>query len=346
MNNYWHNFRNIGLNINKVTSDHFYSPEMQNAATSLNKSIEPCITEIQRSASALKQLTQVCIQDVEQAENIWLSKPKIAAVPTSEIWEQIGELTGLRIKLALLGEKLKKETITEVNQLWQAQAKNLRNSYFWDERKKIFKNSLNFFEKDTLFKQLNKSIDSYSNELYSILKEALKNVSNDIESLEISGIQKCVEQFDIKTKSILLNNLQTSNKQLISSFVNAISPPNYFAKGFQETLNIPIETLVQKSMMGVSFEQFEECIYEVLTTIEKNLQAAIDNRINLAIKLVEESVLFCNTFLDKQTRYRQETPEQREAEKAWIDQQRRQLAQVQQGTETILEAGSFADSLS
>lgn len=50
----------------------------------------------------------------------------------------------------------------------------------------------------------------------------------------------------------------------------------------------------------------------------------------------EDAIAFYNDFLERQERYQQETPEQREAEKAWIDQQRQQLEQVQRGIEAIL----------
>jgi DNA-binding protein H-NS len=45
---------------------------------------------------------------------------------------------------------------------------------------------------------------------------------------------------------------------------------------------------------------------------------------------------FYNELLEKQERYQQETPEQREAEKAWIEQQHQQIQQVRQGIEAIL----------
>jgi hypothetical protein len=53
---------------------------------------------------------------------------------------------------------------------------------------------------------------------------------------------------------------------------------------------------------------------------------------------IEQAIAFYNDFLERQERYQQETPEQRQAEKAWIDQQRRELEQVQHGIEAILNA--------
>ena len=58
----------------------------------------------------------------------------------------------------------------------------------------------------------------------------------------------------------------------------------------------------------------------------------------LVNQALEEAIAFYNDFLERQERYQQETLEQREAEKAWIDQQRRELEQVQHGIEAILNA--------
>lgn len=50
----------------------------------------------------------------------------------------------------------------------------------------------------------------------------------------------------------------------------------------------------------------------------------------------EQAIAFYNYFLERQNRYQQETPETRQAEKAWIDQQRQQLVQVKNGLKVIL----------
>lgn len=55
-----------------------------------------------------------------------------------------------------------------------------------------------------------------------------------------------------------------------------------------------------------------------------------------ALAASEQAIAFYNYFLERQNRYQQETPAQRQAEKAWIDQQRQQLVQVKNGIEAIL----------
>jgi len=71
----------------------------------------------------------------------------------------------------------------------------------------------------------------------------------------------------------------------------------------------------------------------VFSRISSRLNLGI---LNLATKAITKAIAFYNYFLERQERYQQETAEQREAEKAWIDQQRRELERVQQGIEAIL----------
>jgi CRISPR/Cas system-associated endonuclease Cas1 len=78
--------------------------------------------------------------------------------------------------------------------------------------------------------------------------------------------------------------------------------------------------------------------YKVSSKIDKFITAIFDDRLELATKAIAQAIAFYNYFLERQERYQQETPEQREAEKAWIDQQRQELARVQNGIEAILSA--------
>ena len=55
----------------------------------------------------------------------------------------------------------------------------------------------------------------------------------------------------------------------------------------------------------------------------------IDELFKLVIQQIEQAIAFYNNFLELQTRHRQETPEQRQAEKAWIEQQKLALMGLQ-----------------
>jgi hypothetical protein len=78
--------------------------------------------------------------------------------------------------------------------------------------------------------------------------------------------------------------------------------------------------------------------------IGNTITSSFKEPLELVTEALEQAIAFYNYFLKRQERYQQETPEQREAEKAWINQQRQQLEQVQHGIEAILNA-SWYDAL-
>ena len=89
----------------------------------------------------------------------------------------------------------------------------------------------------------------------------------------------------------------------------------------------------------ISRNQVSKFKDDVIAKLEKIIISVLDERLELATKAIAQAIAFYNDFLEQQERYQQETLEQREAEKAWIYQQRQELAQMQDGILVILNAG-------
>lgn len=113
--------------------------------------------------------------------------------------------------------------------------------------------------------------------------------------------------------------------------------PNYLI-GFKSAVKPDLKALVDKGWGDIYWGEFVEFKENIYAKIEKFITAIFDDRVKLATEALEQAIAFYNDFLERQERYQQETPEQREAEKAWIDRQRQQLQQVQDGIEAILNA--------
>jgi oligoendopeptidase F len=79
--------------------------------------------------------------------------------------------------------------------------------------------------------------------------------------------------------------------------------------------------------------------FENITQSVEQLLKYEHNSLEIKQEAMAKAIAFYNDFLEQQERYQQETPEQREAEKVWIYQQRQELAQMQDGIEVILNAG-------
>lgn len=111
-------------------------------------------------------------------------------------------------------------------------------------------------------------------------------------------------------------------------------------QGFMNTVSPKLEALVNQGWGDIYWEQVIKFNNEVSAIIEHIITSIFEDRVKLAIQSLELAIAFYNDFLEQQERYQQETSQQREAEKAWIDQQRRELARVQNGIEVILSQGA------
>ena len=117
----------------------------------------------------------------------------------------------------------------------------------------------------------------------------------------------------------------------------------------ENNLNNPIEHLpeyhlrlkflVEQGWGDINWDDVVKFKDTVSVEIENFITAIFDDRIKFATETMANAIAFYNDFLEQQERYQQETLEQREAEKAWIYQQRQELAQMQDGILVILNAG-------
>ncbi len=86
-----------------------------------------------------------------------------------------------------------------------------------------------------------------------------------------------------------------------------------------------------------TFENITQSVERLLKDEHNSLE--IKQSATSLRQAVQKEIAFYNDVLEQQERYQQETPEQREAKKAWIEQQRQELARIQGGIEVIFNAG-------
>lgn len=338
MNEYEY-FQNITNSIEQLLSEESQSLEIQLAARNLRKSVRPCLEEIRRCASKLKHLNQDCFKGLDMAEDVWNSKPRIAEAPKADIWEHLGEIAGLGIRIRQLGEKYRIKLIEKFTEDWEAQCTKFRKKWFaWDEKKLQFKKNPNigFFEKDAmikefleLYREANYFVLNLSANVNFIYREEI--IYREIISMTLSIITDCINRLDRKNKDKFLAKIAEIS-QMIRKSDNI-----YYVNKFQGDIKKTIDNIeLQSSMFGISLDNFDKFCETVLDVIKGLVIAIFDEKLQIALATIEEVISFYNDFLEKQARYQQETPDQREAEKAWIDTNRQQLEQVQKGLEAIL----------
>jgi hypothetical protein len=100
---------------------------------------------------------------------------------------------------------------------------------------------------------------------------------------------------------------------------------------------IPILTSWQKRFGTISWNEVADFQKEILKHTQQRVKSILDDRLEFAIKTIEESIDFYNVFLKLQNKYQQETPEKRLIEKAWIDNQYQLLSEIQEEILKIIE---------
>ncbi|MBW4503199.1 MAG: hypothetical protein KME57_27450 [Scytonema hyalinum WJT4-NPBG1] len=339
MNEYLMAFQRISESVEPVLKDEHNSLEIKQAVTTVKQSVEPCLRELKHSATKLKSLIQVSFKDLYQAEDVWNSKQRIAEIPTLEIWEQIGELSARTSRLRRLGSQCKSEAIKKVKYSWYEIEKTLTCNCFHDA-KNNFKSSLNIFEKDNFIKEFRSELQFPIKAVKQTLIESLELIIYKELEVHIPFIQKCISQLDKKEERELATKLNSITESIVTLVDEAWNPRldklSVNVKGLVDSVTNAADTLGKQGVLGISWDQFNKCSKEVATKLETIVIIIFDELIRLAEQAIEQGLTFYNDFLERQMRYRQETPEQREAEKAWIEQQLQELAQVQNGIEAIL----------
>jgi hypothetical protein len=339
MNEYLKLFETINQYAEQLLADEYKSIEIKQSATHLILDVEPCVEEIKQSALRLKGLLQVCFKDISHAEDVWNSKPRIAKASPVEVWEQIGELSGCDVRIRSLGKQCKYEAVVKVRKSWSEKATKLKNKWFlWDKTQQVFqRDSIGFFEKDNLHKELRSEVDSVGDRLSVSLEKELSQVFKELESIDIEKIEFCIECFDLKSQSRFRERVQSIGSEIVSKFTEPLKYlPTSYMKTFKETLKAPVENLVHKSKLGISLQDFEESCKVIGALMDNLISSIFEERMKLAIQTIEKVIMFYNKFLEKQVRYQQETMEQRAAEKDWIEYQRQKLQQVEQSIEVVL----------
>lgn len=154
--------------------------------------------------------------------------------------------------------------------------------------------------------------------------------------VRLKSIQYYISLLDQKKKAELSKEFDLIASEFETKFVNPLEHlPNYHI-GLKTTVDIDLKALIEKGWGDVLREDVVKFKDKVLAKIDKFISAIFDDRVELATETIAKAIKFYNDFLEQQERYQQETPEQRETEKAWIDKQRQELARVQDGIHLLL----------
>lgn len=332
MNFYYKTLQGVINSSEEIIKREDNSKEIKESADQLNKSVQPCIAELKQSAKKLKGLVKNCFHDVDHARDVWDSKQRIMVVPSAEIWEEIGDWSGLSVRIRNLYNQSKLETLEIVKKSWSARVTKLTREFFEDDKGKD-KKGLNIFEKDNFIKCLDFAIELQLSGMRAILSENILLITQEFLP-RLSVIEKYANQLDKVKKSKIINSICDLAKRALATDIYVENINIQTRIGYVKNAS---QDLAKQAGLGINKEQFYQACNKVYINLEKIVVDIFNELWRLINKAIQEAMLFYNDFLELQNRYQQETSQQRQAEKDWIENQRQELIQIQKGIDIILK---------
>jgi hypothetical protein len=335
MNEYMKAFQNIAQSAAVVAADDYKSLEIKESATNLSKSIQPCFDELRESATRLKGFVQKCRNDIYHAEDVWTCKIGIIQASKQEIWQQIGELSGCHFRMRELGSQCKNSALEKSQDHWDKNFEiRVRQKWFIDATQKQ-KKGIGWKEKDDFIKDVPVIVNLLCMEVEKIIKHSLILVYQDISTINLELITQCISILDGQTKAAWNNQIILTVGEIKNKFENPTIYLPQNIKSLNTALNPTLDNLYKQRLGDLYWEEVERFKKEVSTNINNFINSIFYDRLNLANKALIQAIEFYNEFLEKQERYQQETPAQRQAEKDWIDSQWAEIQKVEKAIKVM-----------
>jgi hypothetical protein len=338
MNEFMQAFQNMAQSAAVVAADDRKSLEIKESATTVIKSVQPGFDELRESATRLEKVVQKCRNDIDRAEDVWTCKLGIVQASKQEIWQQLGELSGCHVRINELGSQCQSSAIDKSQDYWDKIFDvRVKQKWFIDAAKKQ-KKGIGLKEKDDFIKDIPIVINLVGREIDQIIKSSLGLIYQDLSTINLKVITQYFGILDRQTKDVLNNQMNLTFSEIANKFEQ---PTVYLPENTQSlrsALSPALDNLSKYRLGNIFWEEVVNFEKEVSTAIDNFINSIFDDRLKVGSQALVEALIFYNEFLEKQDRYQQETPAQRQAERAWIDSQWTEIQRVEKGIKVILNS--------
>lgn len=338
MNEFMKAFQNIAQSAAVVAADDDKSLEIKESATTVIKSVQPGFDELMGSATRLEKVVQKCRNDIDRAEDVWTCKLGIVQASKQEIWQQLGELSGCHVRINELGEQCQSSAIDKSQDYWdKIFDERVKQKWFIDAAKKQ-KKRIGWGEKDNFIKDIPIVMNLVCMEIQQIIKRSLGLVYQDLRMIDLKVLAQYFQNLDKQTKDVLNHQMNVT----FSVIVNKFEQPTVYlpenTQSLRSALSPALDNLSKYRLGDLFWEEVVNFEKQVSTAINNFINSIFDDRLKLGNQALVEAMMFYNNFLEKQERYQQETPAERESERAWIDSQWTEIQRLEKGIEVILNS--------
>jgi uncharacterized tellurite resistance protein B-like protein/GTPase Era involved in 16S rRNA processing len=351
-----------------------YLQSFQMFTQSLEKflTLERGTLKINRAVNDITQVITKCLDSLYIVEESLDGKIKLSATGKQEILEKIGEASGCDVRIRILVDHLIESVMEKANISWNEWVEHLdvrlslksaewtsKHSGIWS-RDKLAQDYANQFNKD-----ISQELESWINDELkeNILKEPLERLDNAVEK-EFEKIQSEFHTLNYFSQNQSTNWKFLDDKNSNLSVINnssfwgafgaigigaALVPVVFFAGPILVALlggagagllgggGIAIlENSITENVLKLGCEQFVNSVDGIFERIDKMIYSLFNERIKRVNEVVEETISIYENLIEQQEKAHQENLEQREIEKAFINQKRQELEQVQKELQTII----------
>ncbi|MEG5174168.1 dynamin family protein [Microcoleus sp. B3-D7] len=359
------------------------------------KSLEQFLTvergaiALQQSASGMKQIINTGCDELTQYREMLEGKLTVSEGDKAKIFEQIAEVSGRDVKIKLLANELREESVEEAIESWNEWVEGLgerlmAKSHRWtSEHGHIMsQDKLTKDYADQFVRDITEEIDDWGNQkVQSMLKQNMGVLDSQIGE-DIYAIRQEFQQFDQQLSTSLVaqfNNLATagslggigSSGSGIASSIGEIEDGGFFGGlgigaavgaallfftglgfigvvlgglaagaggglGWSFLDGDAVKAQIKEKVCELGFEKFGESAESIFEKVQQRIIAVFDARADANSDAMSKAISLWENLLEQQENRDRQNQAECEAKKVWLADKRRELEQVQNQIETIL----------
>lgn len=334
------------------------------------------IVKIKHSISQINQVIDKGLDGLYQSQDTLDGKIQISEAEKQKILEKIGEASGRDVRIRLLAseamDKVLEQAAESFDEWREGLADRMANkSQYWHSehspvwsQDKLIQDYTNQFIRD-----LSKEIDEWGNTKLKdvILQKNLKYLDTSI-AYELDAIQGQFKSLDEHIQTNFSQQLQISINGINDDFMGmggiggGVGIGGALAAGLIVFTGVGFIAVIVASLAAaiagsfgfgmldfdglkdqikgkifeLGFQKFDESMEKFSDKLNEIVGSVFDKRVESASRVIAQAIALYENLLERQEKAHSETLEQREAEKAWIDQKRQELKQIENGLEVIL----------
>ncbi|MEG3928560.1 MULTISPECIES: dynamin family protein [unclassified Microcoleus] len=369
-----------------------YLKSFQGFTDSVEKflTVERGAIALQQSAAGIKQIINTGCNELSQYREMLEGNLTVSQGDKAKIFEQMAEVSGRDVKIRLLANELREESVKEAIESWKEWDKILRDrlatkrnkwtsvhSHIWSQDKLIQDYANQFVW------ELTQEIDVWSDQkLHFILKQKIETLDFKFKE-EFYAIRQEFQEFDRRLSTSLVtqfNNLGIA-KNLggigiggsgIASSISDIGGPGGYLGGlglggavaagllfFAGLGIIPvilgalaaggggafglgmldvdgIHNQIKQKICELGFKKFDESSQSISDKIKERIIAVFEERVETNSGAIAQAMSMWENLLEQQENRDRQNQAECESQKVWLAEKRRELEQVQNQIQTIL----------